>query len=96
MGRGRWLIHLLLMCSLGTTRTAVNAQILTISRETPPEGHPVVEGNEVELQCEVVGLLAGYFIEWTRFVFVDGQVVIARNELSLDSRYTLAATLTVG
>ncbi|XP_071805863.1 uncharacterized protein [Asterias amurensis] len=96
MGRGCWLIHLLLMCFLGTTRTAVNAQILKISRETPPEGHPVVEGNEVKLQCKIVGLRAGYFIEWTRFVFVDGQVVIARNELSLDSRYTLAATSTVG
>ena len=64
MGRGCWLIHLLLMCSLDTTLIAVNAQIVTITKVSPV-GDPV-EGNVVELRCQASGLMAGYIIEWTR------------------------------
>ncbi|XP_071805575.1 uncharacterized protein [Asterias amurensis] len=87
MGRGCWLIHLLLMCSLDTTLVAVNAQIVAITKVSPV-GDPV-EGNVVELQCQASGLMVGYIIEWTRME--DSQeVAIARNGMSLDSRYTLS------
>ena len=87
MGRGYWLVHLLLMCTLDTK---LNALIVTIRRVTPAQGDQVLAGNVVELQCRTRGSRYSFYIEWTRFVIMEGQEVsIASNGMSLDSRYTL-------
>ncbi len=83
------------MCSLDTNLIAVNALSVTLSKVSPV-GDPV-EGNVVELRCQAAGLIVGGIIEWKRLVIVQGQLVsIARNGMSVDSRYTLSASLASG
>ncbi len=90
MSRWRWLLYLLLVwCSM--EHTGVNALSVTISKVTPV-GDPV-DGNVVELRCQAAGLMAGYIIEWTRLVIVGQTVSIARNGMSVDSRYTLSTLM---
>ncbi|XP_071805428.1 uncharacterized protein [Asterias amurensis] len=87
MSRGCWLLHLLMVwCSLERDANAFGVTITQVS----PVGDPI-EGNVVELRCQASGLITGYIIEWTRME--DSQEVsIARNGISVDSRFKLCLT----